>query len=296
MVNYKTLVLDYVRDHPGSTVSEIAAGAGCMSTRARQILNDAVAAGGVTRRKLPGGPWTWQAAGLPEAPLEIRERRDDQDEALPFLTPAARLTLPQVLHVAETCGRTVDVTAGGRYLVSYCGASPYWWPDNDGGMHQVGSHGWCHDCHKEGLGYVHHLDYQVELAVLENEARHDRVLAERCEADGLTPARYAAETAGRAVPLRGDSSFATAVRELGVNADGEAVFGVAMWDMRCWKVAVPLAPGAPEAAARLAEKLAYEQEPDQCVHLQGHARPLRPVRGAPTGEAGARAPGPVRGR
>jgi hypothetical protein len=205
--------------------------------------------------------------------IELRERADldGSGRSLPFLVPAARLSLAEVLHIAEECGRTVDVCASGRYLVTYCGASPYWWlpGTHGGGMHQVGSHGWCHDCHKAGDGYVHHLDYDVELAVLANEARHDQVLREQCEADGLTPEQYAAEVAGRAVPLAGDCSFAIAVHELGVNADGLAEFAVDMWDMTTLKVAVPAADGAPEAAQRLAEELACARVPKRCVHCKG---------------------------
>lgn len=208
--------------------------------------------------------------------LEIRERGtagdpDGSGPSLAFLIPASRLSLAEVLHISETAGRTVDVCDSGRYLVSYCGASPYWWipGTHGGGMHQVSSHGWCHDCHKAGDGYVHHLGYDTELAVLANEARHDRVLAGQCEADQMTPEQYALEVAGRAVPLDGDCSFAIAVHELGVNADGLAEFAVDMWDMTTWKVAVPVSAGAPDAAVRLAEELAYAAAPKRCVHCKG---------------------------
>ena len=172
--------------------------------------------------------------------IRERERGDGSGPSLPFLVPDVRLSLAEVLHLAEQCGRTVDVTDGGSYAYGttvsptctavdasghsvsctgsvsggdtdgYCGASPYWWlpGEHGGGMHQVSSHGWCHDCHKAGQGYMHHLAYEDELAVLANEARHDRVLREQCEADGQTPEQYAAEVAGRAVPLDGDYSFA----------------------------------------------------------------------------------------
>jgi hypothetical protein len=204
--------------------------------------------------------------------IRERERGDGSEPSLPFLVPDARLSLAEVLHLAEKCGQTVDVTDGGRYLVTYCGASPYWWlpGEHGGGMHQVGSHGWCHDCHKAGEGYVHHLAYEDEMAVLANEARHDRVLREQCEADGQTPEQYAAEVAGRAVPLDGDCSFAVDVHELGADLNaGLAWFAIDMWDMTTWKVAVPIADGAPEAAERLAEKTAYDAQPKRCHDCRG---------------------------
>lgn len=178
--------------------------------------------------------------------------------------------LADVIGLAAVSDFTVDVYDGPEYLVTFCGCSPYWYPHTDGGMHQIGSHGWCHDCHKDGLGYVHHLDYAVELAWLTHEAHDDDVLRGQCEADGLTPEQYAQEIAGRAVPLDGDYSFAVAVRELGVNADGLAAFAVGMWDMTTWLVAVPLAPGAPDAAVKLAEERAYAASPKRCYDCKGH--------------------------
>jgi hypothetical protein len=139
-------------------------------------------------------------------------------------------------------------------------------------MHQIGSHGWCHDCHKGEYGepgYVHHLAYETELAVLTLEASDDRVLRRQCEADGLTPEQYAAGIAGRAVPLHGDESFVIAVHELGVNADGLAEFAVDMWDFTTWKVAVEVADGAPRAAGKLAEHLAYSALPKRCHDCKG---------------------------
>lgn len=188
-----------------------------------------------------------------------------------ILALASDIPLAEVARTASRLGQmapTVDIMHGESYLVSYCGGSPYWWPAG-GEMHQVGSHGWCHDCHKAGLGYVHHLDYDAELAVLAAEAREDPVLREQCEADGLTPEQYAAGVAGRAVPLDGDYSFAIAVHELGVNADGLAEFAVDMWDMTTWKVAVPVAEGAPGTAERKAEELALAAQPARCYSCKG---------------------------
>jgi hypothetical protein len=205
---------------------------------------------------------------------ELRDRDGELDgsgpsELLAVLT--GDRGLPWVLTVAGRLRVTLDVMAGDRYLVSYCGASPYWWPPRStgAGMHQIGSHGWCHDCHKNGLGYVHHLDYDTEVAVLTSEAADDQVLRQRCEADGQTPAQYAASVAGRAVPLDGDHSFATDVHELGVNAAGLAEFAVDMWDMTTWKVAVEVAEGAPDTARRLAEKLAFDAQPKRCYDCKG---------------------------
>jgi hypothetical protein len=210
---------------------------------------------------------------------ELREREglDGSEPSPPFLVPDDRLDLPGVLHIAGRAGRTVDVYESGRYMVTYCGASPYWWlPRTAGGeMHQIGSHGWCHNCHKAGAGYVHHLAYDDEVAALTTEARDDPVLREQCEADGLTPGQYAAEVAGRAVPLDGDRSFVIGVHELGVNIDGQAEFAIDMWDMTTWKIAVEVAEGAPDTAQRLAEELAVAQSPKRCVHChgtRGHSR------------------------
>lgn len=213
--------------------------------------------------------------------LELRDRDLlDGKGPLLFAAPAPGTPLAEAMRLAETAGRTLDVYQDGRYLVTWSGASPYWWPPSAGGgdyesMHQIGSHGWCHDCHKNDRGYVHHLDYETELAVLTSIARHDRVLRGQCEADGLTPEQYADEIAGRAVPLDGDMSFVTAVHELGVNADGLAEFAVDMWDLTTWKIAVPVAPGAPDTAAELAEELAFARTPKRCVHChgaKGHSR------------------------
>jgi hypothetical protein len=210
---------------------------------------------------------------------ELREREglDGSEPSLPFLVPDDRLGLAGVLHIAGRAERTVDVFENGRYVVTYCGGSPYWWlPGTDGReMHQVGSHGWCHDCHKARAGYLHHLAYDDEVAVLTSEARDDRVLREQCEADALSPEQYAAEVAGRAVPLDGDRSFVIGVHELGVNIAGQAEFAVDMWDMTTRKVAVDVAEGAPDAARRLAEELAAAQAPERCVHChgtRGHSR------------------------
>jgi hypothetical protein len=193
-------------------------------------------------------------------------RHDNDDPPLAYDVRAGA-TLGDVLGLAAMSG-TVDVYDGDRYLVSYCGESPYWY-DADGIMHQIGSRGWCHDCHGARLGYVHHLDYEVELAILAHEAEDDRTLARQCEADGMTPAQYADSVAGRAVPLDGDHSFEIGVHELGADADGLAVFAVDMWDMTTWRVRVEIAEGAPERAAKLAESLAYHAQPKRCWDCRG---------------------------
>jgi hypothetical protein len=203
---------------------------------------------------------------------ELRARSLDDADGYPRLwfQPEPGEGLARCLQLADSAASWVDVLADGRYLVT---SGWYWWPRDgkgDDGMHQIGSHGWCHDCHGDGLGYVHHLDYDVELAVLAHEARTDRVLRRQCEADGLTPEAYAAGVAGRAVPLHGDHSFVIDVHELGVSAAGLAEFAVDMWDMTTWKVAVGLAPGAPLAAEKLAERLAWEAGPKRCYDCKGH--------------------------
>jgi hypothetical protein len=211
--------------------------------------------------------------------FELRERdHGDGSESLPFLVLADRLTLADALSIGEHVSRTVDVLADGVYLVSFCGASPQWWlPGCHGGeMHQVGSHGWCHDCHKNGFGYVHHLAYPVELGVLANEARHDKYLYEMCEADGLTPDEYALEIAGRAVALDGDRSFVVDIQSICTDLEaGTADFAVEMWDMTTWRVTVPIGEAAPQAAARLAEERAHAATPGgcrDCKGRRGHSR------------------------
>lgn len=206
---------------------------------------------------------------------ELRNR----DDEWPALFLAGRPGgLAEALSLAGKMYGWSDVYADGTYLVT---SGWYWWPEAGGGMHQIGSHGWCHDCHSEGLGYVHHLAYETELAVLAHEARTDRFLRRQCEADGQTPEQYAASIAGRAVALDGDRSFVTCVHELGTGADGLAVFAVDMWDMTTWKVAVPVAEGAPRTAQDLAERLAYEATPKRCHDCHGtagHARDCDTVR------------------
>ncbi len=197
---------------------------------------------------------------------EIRHRDPNETPLAYEVREGAELA--DVLGLASQTG-TVDVYADGAYLVSYCGRGPYWWPEDDGGMHQVGSHGWCHDCHRSGLGYVHHLDYATEVQVLAVEYADDQVARERCEADGLTPLEYAVTLAGRAVPAHGDYSFAVGIRELGVNAAGLAAFAVDMWDMTTWLVAVELAEGAPDTALRLAEERAHAAAPKRCYDCHG---------------------------
>lgn len=140
--------------------------------------------------------------------LELRDRDkgDGSGESLPFLLVMREMPLPDILNLASQLHRTIDVVADGVYLVTYCGGSPYWWlpGTHGGGMHQIGSRGWCHDCRREGLGFVHHLPRDVEVAVLTCEATYDRVLRQQCESDGQTPAEYAQEVAGGGLPLAGE--------------------------------------------------------------------------------------------
>jgi hypothetical protein len=128
-----------------------------------------------------------------------RDSLDGSGTALPFLRVEREMPLPEVLHVASMLGRSIDVMADDTYVVSYCGASPYWWlpGTHGGGMHQISSRGWCHDCD----GYVHHLAREIEVAVLTCEARYDHVFRQRLEKRGQTPEEYAEEMAGNAVPL-----------------------------------------------------------------------------------------------
>lgn len=227
--------------------------------------------------------------GVRPGAYELRERgeSDGSEPSKLYLYQAGgSATLADVLRLAERCGETVDVHWAGVYLLSYCGGGPYWWPPSTAGdgMHQIGSHGWCHDCHKDGKGYVHHLDYGVELAMLTAEAREDRVLRRQCEADGLTPEQYAAGIAGRAVPLHGDSSFAVAVHTIGSRDEvWMADFAVDMWDMTTWRVSVPIVPGAPDAAVKLAEETAYAAQPKRCYDCKGtrgHAKDCSETRWA----------------
>lgn len=188
--------------------------------------------------------------------MSFEVRADGADyEPLPW-QPVQSATLDQALELARLSKRSVHVYRDGEYLVSYCGGGPYFWPA-EGDMHQIGGHGWCHDCHSAGLGYVHHLADDTELAVLAAEGREDPVLRKRLRGDGLTAEQWALSIAGRAVPNEGDESFATDVHELGPGADGLAWFAIDMWNMTTWRIGVPIAPGAPEQAERQAEQAAY---------------------------------------
>jgi hypothetical protein len=209
--------------------------------------------------------------------LEIRERASDYDgdgpwPSLPYIVPASRLGLVAVLQLASKLGRTVDVMDGEDYIVTYCGGTPEWWlPGGHGGSaHRLSSLGWCHECLDEGRGYVHHLNYAIEVAVLSVEAADDSVLREMCEADGLSPLEYAMEVAGRAVPKDWDRSRAVEVHSLGSDSEaGTATFVVDMKDMTCWRVTVPMAAGAPAAAIELAEQLAHDALPPRCHQCRG---------------------------
>jgi hypothetical protein len=207
----------------------------------------------------------------------LRERDADTEQDLPFLV-AEDASLAEALELARLLRRTVSVYRNGEYLVSYCGGSPYWWAPGEL-MHQVSRHGWCHDCHSDRLGYVHHLAEEIELEVLAAEAREDQVLRRECEANGLSPEQYAQSVAGRAVPLDGDHSFVIGVRELGPDADpltrGGLVtwFAVDMWDMTTRKIRVDpldrIEGTMAEHAARRAEEIAYAAQPERCYDCKG---------------------------
>lgn len=141
------------------------------------------------------------------ADYQLRKRlglADDEGSA-PFVHPAKELTLPYVLKMASVLtklGERIDVLDGETYLVSYIGASPYWWlPGTHGGdLHQISSRGWCFSCDREGKEYVHHLPRAVEVAVLTAEGEQDHVFRERLDKVGLTAEQYAERTAGNKVP------------------------------------------------------------------------------------------------
>ncbi|GAA2861361.1 hypothetical protein [Nonomuraea rubra] len=140
-----------------------------------------------------------------QANYQLRERTGlgGDGGALPFLRVEREMSLPDVLHVASMLGRSIDVMADDVYVVSYCGASPYWWlpGTHGGGMHQISSRGWCWDCLKRENAYVHHLPRDVEVAVLTCEATHDPVFRKRLAEAGQTAEEYAQMTAGNALPM-----------------------------------------------------------------------------------------------
>jgi hypothetical protein len=224
---------------------------------------------------------------------EIRERADGDGSglSLPFIVPAATLSLVDVLRLAVKLSTTVDIMVAGRYIVSYCGAEPYWWlpGTHGGGMHQMSSLGWCHTCRDENETYVHHLDLADEIAVLTETAITDHVLRRQVEADGQTPAEYAEAVAGKAIAKDGDAELAIFVQRGGTFLTGHGLmrqYAVHMRDRRTvYRVAVPY-DNRPEqylsgprdlyAARDLAEKLAHERpgRPRRCYDcrgLTGHA-------------------------
>jgi hypothetical protein len=123
-------------------------------------------------------------------------------EANLFLGVGPDVTLSETLHVARTMSgelcTSIDVLDSERYLVTYCGGSPYWWlpGTHGGGMHQISSRGWCHDCRNRDEvpeEHVHHLARDVEVAVLTCEGTHDPVFRERLKKAGLTAKEHAEE-------------------------------------------------------------------------------------------------------
>ena len=232
----------------------------------------------------------------PHAPhWEIRDRDygggDGSEESEAWLTPASRLSLVQVLLIAVKLRTTVDIMDGDRYIVSYCGAEPYWWqPGTHGGeMHQVSSLGWCNTCLDEHGFYVHHLGVYDEIAVLTETAITDRVLRRQVEADGETAARYAERVAGRRIPKWDDGLRAVLITKGGTFLGPQGLmrqFTVTMRDNSKHRVAVPY-DNRPEdylsgsrdlyAARDLAERLAYDRIRDRkpcsdCRGTRGHAK------------------------
>jgi hypothetical protein len=213
--------------------------------------------------------------------LARRHGSDGAGGPQPFLTVAPPQALPEVLHLAGLLSgglcTSLDVVVNGEYLVTYCGASPYWWPQGTlgGDMHQLSSRGWCHTCRSEGRGYVHHLPLETEVAVLTCEATHDGVLREQCEADAQTPEQYAREMAGNRVPLDGDELFAVSARILGAPGTEQpgtaARFAVTMMDGRVREVTVAAGPGAEGEALSAAEAQAAADpgRVRRCVHCHG---------------------------
>lgn len=115
------------------------------------------------------------------------------------------LTLPD-LHEALTIAsilsgarcQTLDVLDSGRYVVTYCGASPHWWLPGTlgGGMHQISSHGWCHDCRNgeyvpRVAENVFHLSEADQVAVFTVEGERDRVLRKRLYDQHITAGEHA---------------------------------------------------------------------------------------------------------
>lgn len=139
--------------------------------------------------------------------LRKRGGLDGEGDSLPFLRTEPDMALPEALHVTSAMSgilcTSIDVMDGDRYLVTYCGGGPCWWlpGTHGGGMHQISSGGWCHDCFREGAGHVHHLTRDIEVAVLTSEALDDPVLRQRLKKRGRTAEQYAEETAGNALPL-----------------------------------------------------------------------------------------------
>jgi hypothetical protein len=230
---------------------------------------------------------------------EIRDRDgqgnlDGSAPSRPFMAMADGLSLVDVLRVAVRLGRTVDVWADDRYVVSYCGGCPSWWlPGTTGAhMHQMSSLGWCNDCLDELEVYVHHLSLADEIAVLTETALTDKVLRRQVEADGQTAAEYAVEVAGQAVAKDGYDCLAVFIRPGGTFLGPQGLmrqFEVRMKDARTvLRVAVPYDPRPEQymscsrdlyAARDLAEQLAYDRPGrapagrcHDCRGTKGHAR------------------------
>jgi hypothetical protein len=238
----------------------------------------------------------------PHAPhWEIRERDDGDGSGPsgPFIVPASRLSLVQVLLVAVKLGRTVDIMDGDRYIVSYCGAEPYWWKPGETGaeMHQVSSLGWCNTCLDEYGFYAHHLGVYDEIAVLTETAITDRVLRRQVEADGQTAEQYAGSVAGKRIPKWDDGLRAVLITRGGTFLGPQGLmrqFTVMMRDRSKHLVAVPYDNRSQEymsgsrdlyAARDLAERLAYDRIRDRkpcydCRGTRGHAHDCHVTRDA----------------
>jgi hypothetical protein len=202
---------------------------------------------------------------------ELRQRGYDEEEtSLPLMFPAERLGLIDVLRLADKLGSRTEVWENGAYVIS---AGNIWNPPG-GPYHQLSSHGWCHDCRDEGLGYVHHLSLVYEHAALAAEAMDDQVARRMCEADGLTPAQYADQFAGKDVPLWDDQLYAVWADPYALPAsNGLQAWRVTMKDGSAWLVTVPAdhKDGAGHEALRIAEEWAFaaDTRPKRCYDCKG---------------------------
>lgn len=97
---------------------------------------------------------------------ELRERKDRDTQGAKVITVSGSSDdFALACQVAEKLGGTWDIWQEDEnawhdsdhlsYIVTYCGASPYWHPLGQN-MHQVGSAGFCWTCLNEGAGLIRH--------------------------------------------------------------------------------------------------------------------------------------------